>query len=236
MIYYKFLKEDRRASFVNGFQWPKPPNKPDPVIGNLVVCKNGYHLCRIEDLPHWLNQELWIVGCDETELIESNNKVVVRHAWLEKQVDTWNEKTARLFAADCAEHVLHLFESRYPDDKRPRNVIGATRDYAHGRISHDDMIAVWTASKNAAGRAEDAEDTAKIAAFAAAAAALDTSCAAAKAAAWTASRAAAWDASGAAWDASGVAWGAESDAWDAAWDAERQWQTQQLLKYINNEI
>ena len=31
------------------------------------------------------------------------------------------------FAADCAERVLTQFESRYPDDRRPRNAIEAAR-------------------------------------------------------------------------------------------------------------
>ena len=32
------------------------------------------------------------------------------------------------FAADCAERVLHVFEEKYPDDKRPRLAIAAARD------------------------------------------------------------------------------------------------------------
>ncbi|WP_369055177.1 putative immunity protein [Kineococcus terrestris] len=32
-----------------------------------------------------------------------------------------------LWAADCAEHVLHLFEDEHPCDTRPREAVGAAR-------------------------------------------------------------------------------------------------------------
>lgn len=46
-----------------------------------------------------------------------------------------SDKERRLFAADCAERVLHLFEQEYPNDLAPRQKIDATRLYAHGKIS-----------------------------------------------------------------------------------------------------
>lgn len=39
-----------------------------------------------------------------------------------------------LWAADCAEHVLHLFESVQPTDPRPREAIEQVRAWANGRI------------------------------------------------------------------------------------------------------
>ena len=36
-----------------------------------------------------------------------------------------------LFAADCAERVLPLFEQRFPNDDRPRKAIAAARNYAY---------------------------------------------------------------------------------------------------------
>ncbi len=40
-----------------------------------------------------------------------------------------------LWAAACAEHVLHLFESVQPDDPRPRHAIAQVRAWAAGEIS-----------------------------------------------------------------------------------------------------
>lgn len=39
-----------------------------------------------------------------------------------------------LWAADCAEHVLHFFEEMQPDDKRPRLAIEQARAWARGEI------------------------------------------------------------------------------------------------------
>lgn len=39
-----------------------------------------------------------------------------------------------LWAADCAEHVLHFFEQAQPDDARPRQAIEAVRAWTRGEI------------------------------------------------------------------------------------------------------
>ena len=40
-----------------------------------------------------------------------------------------------LWAADCAEQVLHFFEENYPNDDRPRKAIEAGRAWANGEIT-----------------------------------------------------------------------------------------------------
>ncbi len=54
-----------------------------------------------------------------------------------------------LWAAACAEHVLHLFELAQPSDPRPRQAIELTRAWARGEIK-------MTQSRNAAGHAQAA--------------------------------------------------------------------------------
>jgi len=71
---------------------------------------------------------------------------VVEQARLTRKLENWNERNARLLAADCVEAVLPIYEKHYPDDKRPRLAIQAARDYADGKI--DD--AAWTAARDAA--------------------------------------------------------------------------------------
>ena len=39
-----------------------------------------------------------------------------------------------LWAADCAEQVLHLFEEKYPADERPRKAVEVARAWANGEI------------------------------------------------------------------------------------------------------
>ncbi len=44
------------------------------------------------------------------------------------------------WAADCAEHVLALFEAEAPDDDRPRGLIARTRAFARGEVRTADEI------------------------------------------------------------------------------------------------
>jgi hypothetical protein len=39
-----------------------------------------------------------------------------------------------LWAAECAEHVLYLFEKDHPGDDRPRKAIEAARDWVRGEL------------------------------------------------------------------------------------------------------
>ncbi len=90
------------------------------------------------------------------------------------------ERRLRLWKADCAAHVLHIYEKTETSDA-PRCAIIAARQYARGEIGAAARAAAWAAARAAAW-------------------------AAARAAAWDAARAAAGDAA-AAWDA---AWDAEA--------------------------
>ena len=131
-------------------------------------------------------------------------------------------KTPRLWACDCAERVLPIFESDRPGDLRPRDAIRASRRYARGEIGAAARDAAWAAARDAARAA--AWDAAGDAARAAAG---DAARAAARAAAGAAARDAAGNAAGAAaWAAAGAA------ARAAARDAEEEWQLVRLREYL----
>jgi hypothetical protein len=68
-----------------------------------------------------------------------------------------------MWAADCAEHVLHLFESARPSDPRPRRTIASTRAWARGEMTMSQARA--NAGANAAAR--DLSGAARYAAYAA---------------------------------------------------------------------
>jgi Imm-5 like putative immunity protein len=55
-----------------------------------------------------------------------------------------------LWAAECAEHVLHLFEDEPPDDDRPRRAIEAIRAWTRGRTSWQDARMLAFAANAAA--------------------------------------------------------------------------------------
>ena len=69
-----------------------------------------------------------------------------------------------LWAAACAEHVLHLFESVQPSDPRPRQAIEQTRAWARGEIT---MSQARTAAGHAQAAARDMSGAARHAAYAA---------------------------------------------------------------------
>src|SRR5512136_1606537 len=69
-----------------------------------------------------------------------------------------------LWAATCAEHVLHLFESAHPSDPRPRQAIELTRAWARGEIK---MSQSRTAAGHAQAAARELSGAARHAAYAA---------------------------------------------------------------------
>jgi len=50
------------------------------------------------------------------------------------KIDEDEHRVIAIWAADCAEHVLSLFEDYYPEDNRPRKAIEAARAWALGNL------------------------------------------------------------------------------------------------------
>ncbi len=73
-----------------------------------------------------------------------------------------------LWAADCAEHVLHHFEAIQPNDDRPRRAIELARAWARGEVT---MTQARTSAGHANAAARNLSGAARHAAYAAAQAA-----------------------------------------------------------------
>jgi hypothetical protein len=69
-----------------------------------------------------------------------------------------------LWAADCAEHVLHLFEAVQPSDRRPRHAIERVRAWSRGEIKMSESRA---AGGHAMAAARGLRGAARFAAYAA---------------------------------------------------------------------
>ncbi len=69
-----------------------------------------------------------------------------------------------LWAADCAQHVLHLFEELQPDDNRPRRAIESARAWALGELT---MSQSRAAGGHAMAAARELRGAARHAAYAA---------------------------------------------------------------------
>ena len=128
------------------------------------------------------NSDLHIVDFLKLENITYDDKI-----WVWKKVTTINE--AALFGLKCAESVLHIFETKYPNDKRPRLALDSIRTYLDNPTEENKKAcraayaAADAAAYAAADAAADADAAAYAAADAAAYAAADAAYAAADAAA-----------------------------------------------------
>jgi hypothetical protein len=144
-MYYKIL-DDLKSMHGGTYTWT--PGEWTPIVDNLVACESGYHACRRSDLIEWLGPQIWECEINTIDMVEEEDKVVVRSIKLIRKLDTWNERTARLFAADCAEHVLPIFEKR-SDSTASREAIQAARDFADNKISKGQLAAARDAARAA---------------------------------------------------------------------------------------
>jgi len=251
MKLYKVLAKGQMSCHGGDHVWE--PGRWYEVTGDLVPCRNGFHLCREQDLLDWLHEEIWEAQYSG-EVLDGGNKVVVRKARITKQCAGWNERSARLFAVDCAEDVANMIP-----EPEAKGCLEVARKYAAGEASYEELAAAreaaWEATRKAA--RNDVGAAAKDAVYDAAqeiawVAASDAAWDSASAAAWEAARAAeaAGDAEAAAltvtkdaaYDATWVsAWAAAGDADGpaaraAAWKAARERQTRMLLKVLVSGI
>jgi hypothetical protein len=212
--YYKILDNDGKSCHGGTTAWSLPTKNEDgtwtpgewmPEIGGeLIPCNNGYHLCRPQDLLSWLHEACYEAEIG-SEMVEDENKIVVRQVRLLRRVEGYNERTLRLFAVWCARQALSLVE--IPD---PRSVAACdvAEKYANGVANEAELAAAGAAVGDAA---------------------RDAARAAARAAAWAAAWAAAGDAArAAAWAADAGDAAAGDAAGDAAWAA----QSAKLLELI----
>ena len=73
--------------------------------------------------------------------------------WLAEKRGIWNKldpTKLRLFACDCAEQALPIYEKDYPDDKRPRKAVETARLFAEGKATQEELAAARYAAKAAA--------------------------------------------------------------------------------------
>ena len=218
MTLYKSLTENNGAPYANFDFTPYLPKggKPGkwlPKVEKLELCASGWHGCEDGDIVQYLNANIYEIET-RGEVVTGDDKFTAQQIRFVRKFEGWNDVTARLFACDCASHVLKIFEEKYPNDKCPRKCIAMARKFARGKATHEELAAAYDAAWDAAWAA-------------ARAAACDAARAAARAADWAAARAADWDD---AWAAARAA--ARDDARDAARDDERKWQVKKLLKIL----
>ena len=91
-----------------------------------------------------------------SEILESNG--LDDAIWCLRALPKEHDGKIRCLTADFAERVLHIFEEKYPDDKRPREAIQGARDYVEGKITLDELKVFRRAADDAADAAAYAAD------------------------------------------------------------------------------
>lgn len=124
-IAYKFTRAGARSPFT-GFRWPV--DEWVEVEGEIGLCANGVHACRVEALPRWLDDELWRIELDEIE-DELDGLVVARRGRLLDRVEAWDRDASRDLAHSCVE-LAAKFAARVPDElvRRRTTMITAIAD------------------------------------------------------------------------------------------------------------
>jgi hypothetical protein len=198
---YKWMLPDLRTAVQNK-PWPVKVGEWTRVeVTNL--CQSGWHGVEEKDvlkhLPEQIGASLWVVEVKGT-ILHGDDKFCAPQMKLVRELGVTTDRNLGLFAADCAEDVLPIFQKVLPNDNRPADAIAVARRYAEGRATESERYAARAAARAAA---EDAGLFAWYAAEAAARAAAED----AALAAWYAAGAAVWDA------ASHAAAGAKYSNW-----------------------
>jgi hypothetical protein len=103
---YKFLRTGAFAPFARTpagepFRWPAATW----VSGNGArACASGIHGCAVDQLPFWLNDELWLVEL-AGEVRREERKLVAGHGRLVERVGAWTPDAASRFGAACGGRV-----------------------------------------------------------------------------------------------------------------------------------
>lgn len=84
-----------------------------------------------------------------------------------EMVSQTNHTTLAIWAADCAERVLHYFEEKYPENTRPRKAIEACREWARTGVFRMADVRKTSLAAHAAAREVQEDDAAHSAARAA---------------------------------------------------------------------
>ncbi len=148
---YKFLTAEMRSPI--GTSQPWEIGLTVRVEGPLVPCENGLHGWPISGLLNLTAERLVRVEVGAEYVWHGEGverKIVARAMTPAELIEAYNDRTLRLFAADCAERVLPLFERQQPNDDRPRRAIETARRFANGEATRDELAAAWAAAWAAA--------------------------------------------------------------------------------------
>ena len=172
MKLYKLTDENNKTH--GGMSWKIGKTNKVKKCGNPQLCtENVIHAYRDINLALIFNPRH--ANIDKPNIYECEGKIVVEDYGkcgvfnltpIKKlRYPKWYSSEKRKdvliqFAILCAESVLHYFEDKYPNDKRPRKAIEAAKEYLRTKNAAHDADAAHAAYADAAAYAADAADAA----------------------------------------------------------------------------
>lgn len=97
-----------------------------------------------------------------SECVKSESNSISDYFWFieQQELSDCQNHDLKLIAIEFAERVLHIFESKYPQDRRPRKAIEAAKLYLSGELSLGDLRKETIGCAAAARVANSADDDA----------------------------------------------------------------------------
>jgi hypothetical protein len=148
---FKFLARGAVGP-VSGFVWPAPkPGRPGSWIEArepLHLCASGIHACAVQQLAHWLHEELWVVELDG-QLVAGHDSVVAERGRLTRQVEAWVGGGAARFAKAARDHAAELAAGATPELQAQLKMYVADASYhlPHGATALAAFCAAMTVAR-----------------------------------------------------------------------------------------
>ena len=150
MKFFKTLNQNGMDD--NGVWWSLPVRKSDdtwvagdwmtPVEGKLEMVgmeDHGYRVYDVDDIVFELAPRIFEVETGDEIVEHPIHGYLVRTCRLTRELESWNESTARLFACDNAEKVLPIYKKAHPGDDRPCKAIEAARNFAKAQANTSNL-------------------------------------------------------------------------------------------------
>jgi len=153
---YKFLRAGSVGPFT-GFRWA-----PGVWVesARAAPCGQGVHACRVDDLPFWVNEELWEVELGG-DLVAAGRKVVAPRGRLVRRIGAWTESASRELADAAAARARALSDARPRDAMARAYAEDAERRAGQGKAYAATFIAAVAAEYAGGPAGRDAERAAQ---------------------------------------------------------------------------